>query len=166
MKPSPLAAGTGPSPGMKILKAIVSRTYGNAVIAAIWYGGQRITWPRPLAIIGEIVGVVALAGVAHFLVWWTRSLRGSSSLIESAVGVGIRVIPWVGAAVVVGLWMVAAPAVGMLGGVLLLYMVGDAWREKFVRLFRWIRREGVALRRDDPNYRPAVVQELWPRRKA
>jgi hypothetical protein len=143
---------------MKFARALASKVYVSAIVGALWYGGQRIAWPDPARLIGGLIAVVVVAALAHFFAYWTRRLGDGIRFVE----VTIRVLLWLGILAAVVLWMIAEPRVGILGGALVAYMAGDTWREQLTRWFRRLRFEDVALRRDDPNYRPATIRALWP----
>ncbi len=142
----------------KPLRALVSKSYVSIIVGALWYGGQRITWPDPARIAGELLTVAAVAGLAHFFVYWTRHLGDGIRFVE----VTMRILMWAGLLTAVVLWMIAEPRVGILGGAFVAYMAGDSWREQLTALFRRLRFENAALRRDDPNYRPATIRAIWP----
>ena len=74
----------------------------------------------------------------------------------------MRVALWLAVIAALVLWMVANPSIGVLAGIVVLNMAADVFREQLDRFFRWVRREGVALAYDDPNYKPAVSATLWP----
>lgn len=148
-------------PGAKFARALLSKVYVSVIMGALFYGGKRIDWPRPAVIVGEIAAAVAAALLAHFFVYWTRNLGDGIRFVE----IGCRVALWFGLVAAAALWMVADPGVGVLLGMILLYMAGNTWREALTRAFRWARFENVALRRDDPDYRPATVPTLWPPRR-
>jgi hypothetical protein len=143
---------------VKLLKAFASKMYTSAIVGAVWYGGQRIDWPNAALLAAEIAAIALFAVLAHFFVYWTRNLGDGLPWVEFTC----RAALWLLLVAAVSLWMVAEPKVGITGGVLLLYMAGDTWREQLGRAFRRLRFEGVALRRDDPARRPVMVRQVAP----
>ncbi len=145
---------------MNLFRAILSKSYMSLIVGAIWYGGQRISWPDPVVVAASALAAVAAAVLAHFFVYWTRNLGDGIRFVE----ISVRVALWLGLVAAAVLWLVADPRLGIPLGMILTYMAGNTWREQLARLFRRARFETVALRSDDPEYRPATVPDLWPRK--
>lgn len=123
-----------------LLRALATKVYMSLIVSAVWYGGARIDWPRPWVIAGAVLTAVALAGAALFISWWTRTLGDGIPAVERI----IRGLVWLGLLAVVALWMIAAPATGILGGAFLAYVAGHTWSDRLDRVWRWIRREHQA----------------------
>lgn len=136
---------------MKLTRAFATKAITLIIVNGVFYGGTRIDWPRPAIITMSIIATIGLAGLGHFFVYWTRTLNDDIPM----VGRILRFVAWSGALAAASIWMVSAPHIGILAGAFLLYMAGDAWREKVEKLFRRIRLEHVALPYDHPDYRPA-----------
>jgi hypothetical protein len=108
-----------------------------------------------------------LAGAAKYLVYATHHIDEAYRLAELFV----LTVGWVGLTAIVTMLVLSAPGVGLVAGGFLLYAAADAFPRIPTALGRAGRRtlaaircEHVALRRDDPQYKPAVVPPVWSRK--
>ncbi len=140
---------------------LIRRAWFPVVVALLRWGGGKIEWPGPLKVAGVIIAMVVIAATMQYLSYSTRNLGDGIRWVETT----INAVGWILSLTVVVLLTVIEPLVGIVGGAFLIYALLDAFREQRDAVIRRLRFEDVALRRDDPNWRPAVSPPIWNRKK-
>lgn len=138
----------------------IKRLWFPAAVHLLWWGGRQIDWPRPLQLAGCVLAMLVISSSAQYLTYATRHLEDGYRWVE----ITVLSVGWFLSLVIVVLLTIKEPLVGIVGGAFLIYTALNTFREQRDAVIRKLRFEGVALRRDDPRWKPAVQRDLWPRK--